>query len=472
VPQIASPVIEPAFASRLRTGPGRRWGLPHVPQVPSPTAEDAHSGQSFRYKDRPSLERERSEWGAHDWRRTWWTVWWANLVAAVGLQSFLPFFPTHLEHLGMRERDEIALWAGLLYGAAPFSAALVGPLWGALGDRMGRKLMVLRSLLAIAVFVGLMGFAETPGQLLVLRLLQGLFSGFVAPSATLVSVGAPAGRQGRVAGSLQTALAGGSIVGPLLGGVAAGWIGLRPVFWLVAALALLAAAGVALWAVEDHAQRARREGERSPVDLLRGIGSDIRELSANPRLRGGLWIAFWTSFALGGTSPILELHVRELAPGGADGARLWTSVVFSAAALANLALMPPWGRRGDRIGHARAMVESALLGGALLAVQAVPLFSVLLVARALFGGATAGATACSFGLAAAETRVERRGGAFGLMFSARTLAAAIGAPLCGWASRWIGMEGVFVLAGAALCLSAAGLRGDYRRPSARSAAGG
>src|SRR6188768_2903741 len=101
------------------------------------------------------------------WRRTWWSVWTANLVAAIGIQSFLPFFPSHLEHLGLVDRGEIAVWAGVLYGAAPLSAAITGPLWGALGDRYGRKLMVLRSLAAIALFVGLMSFATSPMQLLV-----------------------------------------------------------------------------------------------------------------------------------------------------------------------------------------------------------------------------------------------------------------------------------------------------------------
>src|SRR5204863_5307252 len=97
------------------------------------------------------------------------------------------FFPTLLRELGLTDRNEIAVWAGVLFGAAPLSAALMSPIWGALGDRYGRRLMVLRSLVAITVFVGAMAFATSTWHLLLLRLLQGVFSGYSAPSLTLVS---------------------------------------------------------------------------------------------------------------------------------------------------------------------------------------------------------------------------------------------------------------------------------------------
>ena len=131
------------------------------------------------------------------WKRTYWSGWTANLIASIGMMSFLPFFPSLLGELGLTGKTELAVWSGLVFGAAPLSATVMSPIWGALGDRVGRKIMVLRSMVAIALFVGLMGFAETPMQLLLLRVGQGIFSGFIPPSITLVSVGAPADRQGR-----------------------------------------------------------------------------------------------------------------------------------------------------------------------------------------------------------------------------------------------------------------------------------
>jgi len=410
------------------------------------------------------------------WRRTWWSVWTANFVTSIGIQSFLPFFPSLLEQLGLRDRSEIAVWAGVLYGAAPLSAAIMSPLWGSLGDRYGRKLMVLRSLAAITVFVGAMAFATTPWHLLVLRLLQGTFSGFIAPSATLVSIAAPIAVQGRVAGSLQTAMAAGSVVGPLLGGFAAIHFGVGSVFFGVSAAALFALILVAFFASEDATQRRASEGKASIGRAVGDARRDFADLWANPRLRAGLAIVFWAAFALGATNPILELHVRDLVSGPSDHAALLTSVLFSTSALVNLLAMPAWGRRGDSIGHGRALVQSALVSSVALAFQAVPVYGVLLAARVVFGAALAGSAACSFGLAAAETPVDRRGGAFSIVFSARTLAAAIAAPLGGWLAGSIGVASVLLGCAATLAFSARGLwpgpRGDQRRPNARNAAGG
>ena len=55
------------------------------------------------------------------------------------------------------------------------NGGVIMALWGALGDRVGRKLMIVRANMAIVVFVGLMAFVTSPWQLLALRLGQGLF---------------------------------------------------------------------------------------------------------------------------------------------------------------------------------------------------------------------------------------------------------------------------------------------------------
>lgn len=391
------------------------------------------------------------------WRRTWWSVWTANFVTSIGMQSFLPFFPSLLEDLGLHDRAEIAIWAGVLYGAAPLSAAVMSPLWGSLGDRYGRKLMLLRSLAAITLFVGLMAFATSTWVLLLLRLLQGMFSGFIAPSATLVSIAAPPEKQGRVAGSLQTAMAAGAVVGPMVGGFATTHAGISHVFLGVAAAAAVSFGLVAFFAREDAAHRRAPEGKASVVKAVRDARRDFVDLWGNARLRAGLSIVFWAAFALGASSPILELYVRDVVPDTSEHTTLLTSILFSSAALVNLLAMPAWGRYGDSIGHGRALAKSAFVASFALALQAIPIYGVLLASRIVFGAALAGSASCSFGLAAAETPVDKRGGAFGIVFSARTLAAAIAAPLGGWLCGYIGVEGVMIGSAVALALSARSL---------------
>src|SRR5262245_47640025 len=108
--------------------------------------------------------------GFPGWRRTFWVVFVSNLISGIGLSSLLPFFPTLLEELGRPDPHARAVWTGILFGAAPLSAAFSGPVWGSIGDRYGRKLMVVRSLVGLACFVGPMAWARSAWELLALRL--------------------------------------------------------------------------------------------------------------------------------------------------------------------------------------------------------------------------------------------------------------------------------------------------------------
>lgn len=425
------------------------------------------------------------------WKRTYWAVWTANLITSIGMMSFLPFFPRLLTELGLTDRDEIATWAGILYGAAPLSAAVMGPLWGALGDRYGRRLMVLRSLAAITVFVGAMAFARTTWQLLALRLMQGVFSGFLAPSLTLVSVAAPRSEEGRIAGSLQTASVLGGIVGPLLGAGLAQLMPLRHVFLGVAVLSVVAALLVLAWAHEDPAHRlGEQHSAGSFQDALAGSWRDVTELWGNRTLRASLAIVFWIQFAVGTTNPILDLHVRDLFAAGEQALHvatvalspsvdeqalhIATAVLFSAVPAVSLLAMPAWGRFGDRHGHGASLVMVAIWSGLALVAQGLaPTFALLLVTRLLFGAVMAGSAPLSFGLAAREVGVERRGGAFGVVFGARTFAVAVSAMLGGWASHFLTTRGLFVLGGITVLASAWWMRSaNQRRPSLRSTSGG
>ncbi|MCP3914881.1 MAG: multidrug efflux MFS transporter [bacterium] len=407
-----------------------------------------------------------------DWRRTYWVVWLANLVTSIGMMSFLPFFPSLLEEMGVEDRASVAAWSGVIFGAAPLSATVMSPIWGAVGDRVGRKLMICRAMIAIAIFVGGMGLATTPLQLLLMRIGQGLFSGFIPPSITLVSVGAPADRQGRVAGDLTTALALGGMFGPLLGGFIANWSGGHTtVFGFVAVGALTSAALVALFAVEDPGTRKQGAG-KSVRSVLRGMRSDLSNVLGMPRVRSTIGLIFFLQLGLASANPILELYVRELLAHGELGGAWrvmarWlpglsiddrasvvtfaTSLLFGGMAIANLLSLPLWGRYGDRVGHGKALMLCAAGSVLALGLQAsAPIYFVLLAGRVVFGAAMAGTGPLAFGLAAAEVAVERRGGAMGIMFSARTFAVAVGGAVGGVLSSWIGVRGLMAASAAAV----------------------
>jgi MFS family permease len=350
----------------------------------------------------------------------------------------------------------------------------MGPIWGALGDRFGRRLMVLRAMGAIALFVGLMAFARSPWELLALRLAQGLFSGFLAPSLTLVSIATPPESQGRVAGSLNTSMVWGAILGPLLGELVRAELGIREVYLAVSALSLVGLTLVRAFAAEDRSTRRESSGGVRPLALLRESFGDLGELRQSRNLRAAVALLFVVQFGMGATNPQLELYVREL-PSQLTSLAPSTAVLFSLMAFANLVAMPLWGRFGDDRGAYRALRLCAVWSGLALLVHAlVPGYEVLLLARILLGGGSAGSGPLAFGVAAAETRIDRRGGAFGVVFSARALAVSSSAMLGGLVVAAVGLRGLFAVGGALVLLVLVLAGGDEparRAPDATGDAG-
>lgn len=381
------------------------------------------------------------------WQRTYWVVYAANLITAVGMMSFLPFFPSFLEELGVEERAHVQRWTGVAFGAAPLAAAVMGPVWGSIGDRWSRKLMVLRAMFAIALFVGAMGFVRTPWQLLALRLCQGIFSGFVPPSITLVSVAAPREAQGRISGGLQGALALGSILGPLYGGFVREHLGMRGVFLSVSALSLASALLVGLLATDAPQKSVPASGARwSPTGVLRDVLSDLGEALRLRSVRAALLVLFAAQLGSSAVSPQVELLVRDVWRGPAQELAAMTALAVSAFAGASLFAMPAWGRLGDRIGHGRALVLCALLGALALALH-VPVrgYAALVLVRLFIGLTISGTSANAFGIMGLETAAERRGSAIGAAFSARAFAMAFGAMGGGVLAGALGMRWTFAL---------------------------
>ena len=210
---------------------------------------------------------------------------------------------------------------------------------------------------------------------------------------------------------------------------------------------------------------------------LRGTVDDQRDVWGNRSLRSALGIVFLLQFGLGSTNPLIELHVRDLLAGerfeasllaslagwlpgqgrAGGGLALATSLIFTCMAVANLLAMPAWGVLGDRIGHGRALRLAGALTVLALVAQAVSdSYTGLFWARAFMGLSLAGAGALAFGLAAAEVAVDRRGGAMGAVFSARTLAVALGGTVGGLLEGVVGVRGVMWLAAGILALALPG----------------
>ncbi len=366
-------------------------------------------------------------------RRNLLVVSASNFAASAGMACFLPAFPIILHRLGIDEPSEVEIWTGVLTAAAPFSAALAGPFWGALGDRIGRKLMVLRALLGIVVFVGAMAFVTSPFVLLALRLGQGLFSGFIAPSLTFVSVHTPQERQGRVAAQLQVALLAGAVVGPPLGGFLLDE-GSPAMLFAVASLGSLLAALLVAALSEEEVRPAPRADAAGPLASVVGMLSDLRRTVGDPRVARVLLVVFAVRFGISSVEPLFATYVKEFEETSAlvrENLGFANGALVSAVALGNLVALHAWGRRGDLHGHRNALVLATAGAALLYAPQAFATDPTMLFAlRFLAGLFLAGTIPAAYGLVAEETPNERRGSSFSLTFSAIALANSV-APVAG-----------------------------------------
>src|ERR1700749_1910301 len=166
------------------------------------------------------------------WRRNLIVCLLGSFTPIRAMPLLLPFLPLYVEQLGVSNHAAIVQWAGVAYGATFFTAALTAPLWGRLADRYGRKLMLIRASLGMAVAMSLIGMAHNVYELVGLRLLAGLLGGYSSGSAILVASQTPKSRSGWALGILASGIMAGSLVGPLIGGLLPPLIGIRNTFLL------------------------------------------------------------------------------------------------------------------------------------------------------------------------------------------------------------------------------------------------
>src|SRR5271154_1436975 len=112
------------------------------------------------------------------WRRNLVVVVLGSFTTIVAMTLLLPFLPLYVEQLGVTDHAAIVQWSGIAYGATFLTAALTAPLWGRLGDRYGRKLMLIRASLGMAVAMSLIGLSQNVYELVGIRLLAGLLGGY------------------------------------------------------------------------------------------------------------------------------------------------------------------------------------------------------------------------------------------------------------------------------------------------------
>jgi len=371
---------------------------------------------------------------ADHWQRNLLVCVFGSFTTIVAMTLLLPFLPLYVEQLGVTDHAAIVQWSGIAYGATFFTAALTAPLWGRLGDRYGRKLMLIRASLGMAVAMSLMGMAHSVFELVGLRLLTGLLGGYASGSMVLVAAQTPKARSGWALGLMSSGILAGNVVGPLIGGALPPLIGIRATF---------------LWA--------------GGVIFLTFLATTflIREEKRPPQARGGKSRGGWAQipdkrpiiamFATGvllmianmSIEPIITVYVAQLVTPAQ--VTFIAGIVMSAAALGSIISSSQLGKLADRVGHWFIIIVCLAVSAVLLIPQAFVVDGwQLIVLRFLMGVALGGLLPCIASVIRHNVPETIAGGILGYSVSAQYVGQVLGPLAGGYVGGHIGMRAVFL----------------------------
>ncbi|WP_434463022.1 multidrug efflux MFS transporter [Serratia plymuthica] len=295
------------------------------------------------------------------WKLNLISVWLGCFFTGLAMSQILPFLPLYIEQLGVSGHQSLSIWSGLVFSGTFLVSALVSPLWGSLADHKGRKLMLLRASLGMAIVIVLQGMVTHVYQLFALRALMGLTSGYIPNAMALVASQVPRDKSGWALGTLSTGPVSGVIVGPLLGGLMADHLGLRVVFFVTAGLMFVSFL-ITLFLIKE------RRVEVKKADRL--SGKAVFQSLPYPALIVTLFIStLMIQLANSSISPILTLFIKDLS-GDSGNIAFISGMIAAVPGIAALVSAPRLGRLGDRIGTARILMAALGLTTLLFAIMA------------------------------------------------------------------------------------------------------
>ncbi len=343
--------------------------------------------------------------------------------------QLLPTAPFHILELGGSGSE-----AGLFLGFLTYSSAMSAPITGAIGDRIGKRRVLIVASIAITIFSLL--YAIVPGYqvMLGLVLVHGVFwSGLLSSSSAYVTEIIPASRRAEGLGYSGFA--------SILAVSVAPWIGLwvfdhggwTAVCFEAAVLNVIMA--ILAWRLPPDTHRASEPRPFRP-----------RELVEWRVLVGGVTL-FLYSFSYGGITSFVAVYAEQL---GLTPKALY----FTVFCMAIIVTRPFLGRYADRMGHSRVIVPCLILLVIGVSLLTVATTRAGFITSALFFGVGFGSVYPIFVAHLMHHVAEhRRGATFGALIGAFDTGIGTGSIAIGWLSEHYGFSRAFAVAAGLALLS-------------------
>jgi len=390
-----------------------------------------------------------------EWQRNLWTIIAVEILTLLAFNASAILIPYHVQNLGLTDRVRLTRWTGAYQSVGSITFAIATPIWGLLGDRFGRKAMLLRATSALGFVLLGMIFCQTPSQLMALRVLQGAMTGTPAAAAALLASGTPKEHAAYALGLLQAALYVGISLGPMMGGYIGDAFGYRTTFGVSLILVVLALILIVAMVREPRRRTQAADGalDREPRQTL------PRRLLSAHSVGAILGLTLLVNVGSSLVNPVMPLYVQQLA---ADPSRLAsiTGTIAGTGALAAAISALVVGKAGDRIGRSRAML--ACLAGAACAsfMQAMAHSPLALGIWSTVVGLSLGGFSPSVSAELVSRISENRiGTVLGLNSSASSIGFGAGPLIGAWVMSHTSAPTVYRTTALVLGLMAAGLVG-------------
>ena len=307
-------------------------------------------------------------------------------VVLAGAAAFLSLYaPQSLMPLLHAWLGANAALAGMIVSAGTLGVAIAAPFAGLLADRIGRRRVIVLAAFIVVLPTAAVALAQSPTQLIVARLLQGIFlPGIFGVTVAYIGSEWPPSQSRQVTALYVAGTIGGGFCGRFTSGLVAEFAGWHWGFGALAIGQLLLALLIRAWLPTER-ERTRSSG--APLATMLG-------LLRRAELRGAYAVGFSLLFALVGGFTYVTLRLAE-PPFSLGPAAL--SAIF-AVYLVGVMITPLSGRLLNRYGHARVLMIAWAITIAGLALSLLTSLVTMVLALTLFSAGlfVAQTTATSF----------------------------------------------------------------------------
>ena len=375
----------------------------------------------------------------------------AVVIDVIGFGIVMPVLPQLITELGQMDLAAATRVSGWMLAVFAIAQFFAGPVMGNLGDRFGRRVVLIAAMVAFALDYLVMAWAPTLAWLFLGRAIAGVAGATFGPAGAVIADVTPPEKRAATFGLLGAAFGIGFIIGPALGGMVAGF-GTRAPFIVAAALAAINAAAMLFFLPETLAAENRRPFHLRDAHVIGAFKPLFHAGNATPLL------VAWFLWQLGGIVYPAVWSFWAAIRFGWDAAAIGWSLAW-VGFLTILVQLGLTNRVVERMGERNAAIVGLGCGAACLFAYAFTTQGWQVYAFFLVGSLGAFAYPALNGLLSRMVDATRQGALQGGLGSMNSVAAIFGpliaAQSLAWGTRH-GFDGAAFLV-AAILISAAAL---------------